>query len=860
MGKRIKIRTKRPWIAYPGSTIQQSYAEDLDHGYLLWDIKSAESYDVGFQRLSNPKPFVTINWLGTVEKTLVQIQETKRGSRIRVKSQERITQKDIQELTVRLVSDISASEVTFKIDVAVDSTNLISAGDSQLVRDDLRNPAVLMKLIKDYYVNIDVSEEELQQIQDKLGTYIESVNSTSSPRNIVWSLKNFKFDNLFSYGKGNIIDFEKLNGIVGIFGPNRSGKSSLPGSIMYTMFNATDRGSIKNKDVCNIREPYCYGRCIVNISGTDYVIERQTSKSETKKGVINSSTALNLFRVDENDEIVDLAGEGRIDTEKELRNLVGTSSDFLVTTFAAQGEMNKFIDNGSSKRWTLISRFLDLDIFKQLYDLAKQDVNLTKALLKKLPDRDWEQDRIDLLERLKNTDQQFEDIKNKLVDLKNRVHTLRSSLNDHDDIIVVSETQIAQQRLMCESLERKIDSTQKTIQQLTLEISADSQRVNDIDDLVSKYDIDELRQQSDALNKLRDNLVSITHSYETESSKLKSQKKSLKILEQVPCDDKFPECRFIKDAHINKGKIEAQNEKVESVKSKVEKITTSLNEVLKLESDSKLNKVELLSKKSSELKLKISTNELTLSRLNTERSKLESDILSARDTLSSLEQSISTDENIEVIKLKTEISNIDAEILSLDHKKTSLATEKGRIESMITSLDSNHELFKSTIQDLRIFELISYALSKKGVPNLIVSSQLPLINLEIAKILGGIVDFTIELETDDDSEDIQVYINYGDSRRIIELGSGMEKMLSSIALRVALINVSTLPKTDMLMIDEGFGALDESGIEAISRLLESLKRYYRLIMIITHIDSVKDIADHILEITKHEKNSRMVFE
>ena len=39
-------------------------------------------------------------------------------------------------------------------------------------------------------------------------------------RNINWSLKNLRWDNLFNYGEANEINFENLNGIIGIFGKN----------------------------------------------------------------------------------------------------------------------------------------------------------------------------------------------------------------------------------------------------------------------------------------------------------------------------------------------------------------------------------------------------------------------------------------------------------------------------------------------------------------------------------------------------------------------------------------------------------------------------------------------------------------
>ena len=74
---------------------------------------------------------------------------------------------------------------------------------------------------------------------------------------------------------------------------------------------------------------------------------------------------------------------------------------------------------------------------------------------------------------------------------------------------------------------------------------------------------------------------------------------------------------------------------------------------------------------------------------------------------------------------------------------------------------------------------------------------------------------------------MDIYINYGDSKRIIELASGMEKMMASLAIRVALINVSSLSKTNMLIIDEGFGTLDETNLEACNRLLVSLKKWFK---------------------------------
>ena len=87
----------------------------------------------------------------------------------------------------------------------------------------------------------------------------------------------------------------------------------------------------------------------------------------------------------------------------------------------------------------------------------------------------------------------------------------------------------------------------------------------------------------------------------------------------------------------------------------------------------------------------------------------------------------------------------------------------------------------------------------------------------------------------------------------------MEKMVSSMALRVALGNVSNLNKSDMFIVDEGFGALDHQNVEAVTSLMKRLKAYYRLIMVISHVDVVKDSVDNIIDITKVGMESKVEY-
>jgi DNA repair exonuclease SbcCD ATPase subunit len=71
-----------------------------------------------------------------------------------------------------------------------------------------------------------------------------------------------------------------------------------------------------------------------------------------------------------------------------------------------------------------------------------------------------------------------------------------------------------------------------------------------------------------------------------------------------------------------------------------------------------------------------------------------------------------------------------------------------------------------------------------------------------------------------------------------------------LAIRVALVNVSNLPRPNFLTIDEGRGVMDADNLSQVKILLQFLKTNFDFIIIISHLDSIKDAVDNLLEITK----------
>jgi DNA repair exonuclease SbcCD ATPase subunit len=856
---KLRIKTKRAWIAYPGSTVQQNYAEDVLHGYLLWNVENREKYDVQFCELPNPKPFVTVDWQGDASTT---IQHAKKkflpGSRFRVYSHDVLPQKDIVEITSNLKESLQAAEVTFKTNHQINRDIIISSGATTVVKNDLRNPDILVKLLKEYHHEANINNDIWNDVHELVKGYIAHTGNEEAVRNAKWSLRHLKFDNTLAYGEGNVINFENLNGIVGIFGPNRSGKSSIVGSIMYSLFNNTDRGSIKNLHVVNARKPYCYTRAVINVDGVDYVIERQTTKNENRRGQINASTALNVFRIDDG-EAVDLGGEQRTDTEKVVRRLIGTADDFLLTSLSAQDEIKAFISQGSTRRRHILSKFLDLDIFDRMYDMAKNDLNTTKAVMKTLPDRDWMGLDAQNYEQMENCDLQIEEKSIKLIEAQEKLDELRRQLASHKDVTPVTKMQVEVQR-------SRVTSLNASVNELTNRINANKDaieklkiRIDKIIDLQDEHNIVDLKRRLEAFRMLESSVVALRHSHEKENSLFKQQERSLKILDEVPCGNQFPTCKFIKDAHLLKGKIDPQRDRSTKALEKLNSADEAL-QILKHENlVDRVKKIEQLGEMYSRLQVESSSKQVDLIKLEL---SLESSITllnSSKSKLDELEIALKNEENAEVVSLRSGIDEISSLIKQLDTEKLQFATERGKIQTNIDKYAHEREKREEVLQKMRAFELITHAFSKRGIPSVITSSQLPLINAEIAKILNGIVDYTVEFESDDESDSTEIYINYGDSRRIIELGSGMEKMIASVAIRVALINVSSLPKTDMFILDEGFGALDDSMVESCNRLLQALKRYFKTVVIITHVEGVKDAADLVIEITKNEKDARVTY-
>ena len=89
------------------------------------------------------------------------------------------------------------------------------------------------------------------------------------------------------------------------------------------------------------------------------------------------------------------------------------------------------------------------------------------------------------------------------------------------------------------------------------------------------------------------------------------------------------------------------------------------------------------------------------------------------------------------------------------------------------------------------------------------------------------------------------------------MASGAEKSLTAMAIRLALPGVSSLPTGDIFILDEPGTALDAENMEGFIRMLDLVKTYFKTVILISHLDSLKDIVDTEITIDKTNGYARI---
>lgn len=191
-----------------------------------------------------------------------------------------------------------------------------------------------------------------------------------------------------------------------------------------------------------------------------------------------------------------------------------------------------------------------------------------------------------------------------------------------------------------------------------------------------------------------------------------------------------------------------------------------------------------------------------------------------------------------------------------------------RCEELGPVLARLKESRQAAAMDQAAFDDLSRAFGRNGVQALIVENELPEIEREANALLSRMSDGQLVVSLDSQkalksggqAETLEIKISDTAGSRSYELYSGGEQFRVNFALRIALSKVLARrsgARLETLVVDEGFGSQDQEGRERLVEAIQSVQDDFALILVITHIDELKDRFPTRIEVTKSLHGSQV---
>ena len=544
-------------VVYAGSLVQQNFGETLDkHGFLVWDLDTMTYEEVDIQ---NDYGYYTMDIVNGVVPDVINLPKF---PRLRVRFSETDaadTKRAITEIKIKYgVEDFTI--------IKTDSLAKKKTGDrdNQIELEDITNVTYQNSLITDYIQRMMpfVTPEDILGIQSLNKEINSKIVIDDLTRNVQWKPLRFEFSNMFSYGEDNIINFDKVSGLMGLFAPNASGKSSLFDAISFCLFDRCSR-TFKASNILNNRKSDFHCQLDFNVEGIPYYIRREARMVNNGRNV---KVDVQFWRV--KDGISEsLNGTERRDTNSIIEQYVGRYEDFVLTALSLQGNNTLFIDKSQSERKDLMAQFMGLDIFDKLYEAANEDIKEVSALIRNFKRTDFTTElatkETDLKESKKIVNEleiTLKDLNKKKEGIQNQISDLKESLTPIDSRLELSTLEAAKG-----SIESKLVTNRKDREDKEVKINEYQTLLNEVSQSINQHSeinglsIDDAKKEWDlAKGKIAD----VQQQIDRLESQYESNLDKLKHLEQHEYDPNCQYCMnnvFVKDAILLKKLLKHKN-------------------------------------------------------------------------------------------------------------------------------------------------------------------------------------------------------------------------------------------------------------------------------------------------------------
>lgn len=769
-------------------------------------------------------PFIKVTWEDTPENFTPE-----KIRRVKSYFQDKYKTKSIQVITKNLVNTS---------DIKLQS---LEASDSILDNQYQKN------LMKDFIKenSITTKWELIDRLDNKVNSKIEEKNQNRIRYN-KWNIKKIEFSNFISFGQNNVIDYTQLDGISVIESnpKNFGGKTTSTVDLLLFLFFNTTTKTKTNIEIFNrfTDDDEVMVRGEITIDGDDYVIERKLNRKKTKSGEYNVTNKLEFFKKNEDGTIENLSGEQRRETETFITSAIGTEEDFLTTIMTTGNNLEQLIESKPTARGQILTKFLGLESLRTKEEAAKEIYNewSRKLVSNTYNITQLEIDNTNYQDSIINSENEIERLG---IDLKRLDNDLKSLELRRDELLQSKNNDVDQELIRTNPtlLEREINEliSQKNISQ---------KNANEVDvKEPSQYYVEE---EHEKLNKqINDYLI---------KGKITSDDigRKEKLIEQLEKGEVCPTCNRRLEDVDHTDEINKIKQEIISLTNDRESYSIKLNELEKEVSVYKNLRIEYDNYERNKIKkaryeLEVEQKELEISRKQVKLDNYE-------NNKKKLEENQKID--AEVISVRTKIDTANADIRIAN---TSIERHKMNITSLKTKIETNVDLIKKIKSEEElggVFKTYLTIYGKNGIAKIIMKNMIPLLNQELYRLLVDSAHFILELNVNDKNE-VEFLMIDTETRVVKPLisGSGYEKTISSLALRAVLTKISSLPKPNIVVMDEVFGKIADENLEMVGEFFKKIKDYFEHILVISHNPLIRNWSDNIIMIKKEENVSSIEF-
>lgn len=809
-------------VVYSGSLIQTKTSEPAEGSYVVWTWED-NGYKHEFKNVKNKYATIVTN-LNDIE-TISKPEE----------DNHLIVEYDIDSVSKTELAALR-KELKEKYN-SVDLKPIRKVKKEKTVLDLASKKINLRDALKEYIKTLTIEksvEDEILKLDDR---YEKELNITQDFEYGDFSLVSMEVCNLLPFAPtAQKIDFNH-EGIIGIAGRNRVGKSAILSALMFCLFNTSRDNNSSLKKLINKhnRSKDAFVKVILSKTNKLYKIER-TLTPKKKDGV---TITLDFYEIDANENVINvLTGEKRQDTEKIIQRYFGLESAFeILSLYSAQKRQQELIDCKNAERLKLVNRFIGSNNYEDKLSIVGDELRVEKGIYQSLSKN------FDNSTNLSELENKLEKAGETLTEYEQELNETKSELELHEykNKHLVSSYDVFRKISLKNvsnpiEVQNKIDnilSAIKTNETLLFENNNEIETLTEQNKLIAE---NFFQKYGDEIVKYKINWKE----FKPKEDKLAVLKSDLKRLNaQVLID----ECNSCGKPFLEKEKEKVHNQ-ILQVKLEIEELNNDI-----LQHNEKNNNIENIKDEYNSIQDKINSLERKNSKIILTNKSFESDITTLKLKSSDWDEVQNAKKELQKIefdykKQREEKEDYKNKIDLLQENIGSIKTEIKLLNKEIDDYNTTFNKLKESEDKMDLLKLYKDIVSKDGLPLFILQSKISEINEQVNLIVSKIFDFRLEFSIEGSDLNIMFFYENDDEKNDVGFASGSETFIINLCIKVGLSQVSELPKLTSLIIDEGYGTLDSEALGKIPSLFSTLPDYYKNIITISHIDDLKDLYNY----------------